>query len=392
MLRIPPVPPKELVVRLARTREELEAAFAILHDAYVAEDFMKPHPSGLRVTPYHALPSTSTIIAEWNGKVVGTLSIIRDNPFGLPMETIFDIEHLRAKPKRVAEISALAIAKEYRSKRGEILFPLFKFVYEYCIHYFGVDYMLIAVNPRDADLYEGLLFFEHIEKKVIDHYEFVNGAPAIGRFLNLRKAYERMEKTFAHRPPEANPFFYFAKQKLENLQFPERRNHSISDPIMTPELLDYFFNQKTKVFEELNPRSKAILNALYPSPRYKSILPATNVVFPVIYRRQNRRHDVKSTAKIHFQANGISVTAHVRDVSKGGFSAYVERPIRFETTLIVHLAIGPSDVIQLVASPRWTDEKGMYGFSIEVMPREWIQFIRELEMRLDQEVAEVATL
>ena len=53
-------PSPQLVLKLAQTREELCACFHLLHDSYVSSGFMKPDPSGMRVTIYHALPTTST--------------------------------------------------------------------------------------------------------------------------------------------------------------------------------------------------------------------------------------------------------------------------------------------------------------------------------------------
>ncbi|NCP55852.1 MAG: hypothetical protein GW845_11810, partial [Rhodoferax sp.] len=49
-----PQPDARLVLKIAETREELEACFKLLHDAYVGSGFMKPDPSGMRVTIYHA--------------------------------------------------------------------------------------------------------------------------------------------------------------------------------------------------------------------------------------------------------------------------------------------------------------------------------------------------
>ena len=72
-----------LELKVAETREELEACFTILHDAYVASGFMKPDPSGMRVTIYHALPTTTTLCAKWEGRVVGTISMIREGVFGV---------------------------------------------------------------------------------------------------------------------------------------------------------------------------------------------------------------------------------------------------------------------------------------------------------------------
>ncbi len=63
MVQCDPAPDPRLELKIADTQEELEACFALLHDAYVAAGFMKPDPSGMRVTPYHALPTTTTLCA-----------------------------------------------------------------------------------------------------------------------------------------------------------------------------------------------------------------------------------------------------------------------------------------------------------------------------------------
>ena len=81
------IPNERLVLKIAESREELEACFKLLHDAYVSSGFMTPDPSGMRVTIYHALPTTTTLCATIGDQVVGTLSLIREsarlvNPFG----------------------------------------------------------------------------------------------------------------------------------------------------------------------------------------------------------------------------------------------------------------------------------------------------------------------
>ncbi|HRC39626.1 MAG TPA: hypothetical protein PK420_16245, partial [Rubrivivax sp.] len=130
-----PVTRGRLELKIAHTQDELEACFSLLHDAYVASGFMRPHPSGLRVTPYHALPTTTTLCAKVDGQVVGTLSIVREGVFGFPMQAAFDISSVRAKEGRIAEISALAIHPRWRKTGGSILFPLMKFMYGYCTKY-----------------------------------------------------------------------------------------------------------------------------------------------------------------------------------------------------------------------------------------------------------------
>lgn len=92
MVQCDAAPSEKLVLKVAETKEELEACFQLLHDAYVKVGFMKPDPSGLRVTIYHALPTTTTLLAKYDGRVVGTLSLIRDSALGFSMQKIFNIK------------------------------------------------------------------------------------------------------------------------------------------------------------------------------------------------------------------------------------------------------------------------------------------------------------
>lgn len=49
---------------LARSRQELERAYILTHEEYVRLGYMSPHPSGMRVSIYHALPTTRTFVAR----------------------------------------------------------------------------------------------------------------------------------------------------------------------------------------------------------------------------------------------------------------------------------------------------------------------------------------
>ena len=109
-----PAPSPRLIFKIAETREELEACFRLLHDVYVSQGFMERDPSGMRVTVYHALPTTTTLCAIFDGKVVGTLSLIRESAIGFPLQRIVDLTSVRAKRGNIAEVSALAIHPAFR--------------------------------------------------------------------------------------------------------------------------------------------------------------------------------------------------------------------------------------------------------------------------------------
>jgi len=147
-----PVAGGRLELKIAQSQQELEQCFALLHNAYVASGFMRTHPSGLRVTPYHALPTTTTLCAKVDGQVVGTLSMVREGVFGFPMQSVFDLSSVRAKEGRIAETSALAIHPRWRKTGDSILFPLLKFMYGYCTRRCDSRHLTIAGNPPHIEM------------------------------------------------------------------------------------------------------------------------------------------------------------------------------------------------------------------------------------------------
>lgn len=265
--------PEELEFRIARTRRELEQAFALLHDSYLDAGLLgAAHPSGLRTTVYHSLPSTTTLIACWKDDVVGTLSVIGDSPFGIPMESEFDVSELRRRDLRFCEVSSLAIAPRFR-KKGRILFPLVKYLMLYTRDYFGVNRQLLVTHPFDADLYGAIAMARPLSNKRIERYGFAHGAPAVASVIDLDRFQDDLRAAFAAAPPQRSYYHFVYESEHRNFKLPERSFHIISDPVMTPALLDYFFNVKTDTFALLGARERLALRACYPSAEYDAVLP-----------------------------------------------------------------------------------------------------------------------
>lgn len=374
MVRIDPAPDPRLQVHIAETQEDLEACFRLLHDAYVAQGYMKPDPSGLRVTPWHALPTTTTLAATWDGEVVGTLSLIREGVFGFPLQTQFDLSSLRGEPGRVAEVSALAIDPRFRSGGGPVLFPLMKFMYAYCTRYFDTRHLVIAVNPAMADLYEAVLLFRRLPGAEVAHYGFANGAPAVGATLDLAHAAERFERCYAGRTPAHDLHRYFVHAWLPNLRLPERPIFTTNDPVMTPALLDHFFNRRTQVFAGLDERRRVLLHALYPDERWREVLPplAPGSTEAETARR-HPRHSIKCPAQLHLQ--GQTMAAMVVDMSRHGAQVLADRPLAPGTQglLAVHLGRGLHARVRVsVARQVPGDAPHAHGLRIDAPDAAWL--------------------
>lgn len=372
-----------LVVRIARTQLELEAAFRLLHQAYVNSGLMVPHSSLMRITPYHTLPTTTTVIAEWDGKIVGTMSLIRDTAFGLPIDSIFDITHLRKDGARVFECSSLAVDSDYRARGGEVAFALMRFTWRYATRRAGVDRFVAVVNPRHVDMYKVMFGMNVIPGAVADNYSFVCGAPAVGLSLDLHEAEDFMRHNFTSSDPARDAFKYFVLDPHGDEGLPEREFNAVADPVLTPEMMTYFFAEQSDVFKKLSPVQIRTLRWIYDSEEYPRVLPKSDNGDEESEKRASPRFDTICQARLQFPAEGAERFIYMRvlDASLNGMRAVLSADIRFGLTYELHISLSPFAVAKVRGYPVWSDRDRIYGFRITDWDTHWATYIAHLEER-----------
>jgi hypothetical protein len=386
-----PRPDQRLVLKIAQTKEELEACFRLLHDAYVGSGFMRPDPSGMRINIYHALPTSTTLCAKFDGEVVGTISLIRESVFGFPLQSIFELNEIREKKGRVAEVSALAVHQKFRNTGGTILFPLMKFMYEYCTTFFDTRHLVIAVNPNRIEMYESLLFFERLTENSVENYDFVNGAPAVGAFVDLHVAPEIFKRVYGKKPRRKNLYLYFLRTLLPNIVMPSRRYFTTNDPVMTPDLLDYFFNICTPTFQNLSEREKGLLHSIYNLPEYKPVLPTTFSDSDFRTRqRKHQRYSIKCPGS--FSVTGPEKTdvyaLQVVELSDGGFLASSKAPLPANVWGEAVILLGHEEKSVIKAMVVHGNHKlpyGFYGFKLVEADLPWRKLVGVLESGMTHE-------
>lgn len=365
-------PSPSLEIKIADTPEELESAYKLLHDSYVKSGFMNPDPTGMRVLPQHLLPQTTTIVAKWDGKVIGTLSLIRDNPFGLPLEKIFSVNDRRQNGRRLAEVSSLAVDPKYRGQINRALFPLFRFVYQYARDCFGIHEFVIAVNPSMVDLYLGFMLFEKLKSKS-KSYDFVKGAPAVGLYLNFETCMERWDATFNHRPMQANFFKYWSENpEDERNRMPKRSYHSASDPILTPTLLQDFFIDKANLGSKLTYSELQVLLEVYPFPEFQKIFQPLMAEFA--------RKNVRIETQMKAQIEPHHTMAEVLNVSKHGLLLRAPKgtlPLNEVITLKVWL--NKDAMTEIKAKVKWSPNNSLFGLQLVEHNNDWDNMIAVLE-------------
>jgi len=241
--RIEPQHVEGIVFKIAETRDELEAAYRLVHDVYVQEGYSDTEASGMRINLRYALPTTTTFIGIHQGKVVITMTLVGDSPLGVPMDAIFSRElyRLRTQGRFIAEVSALASDPSYR--KGTQALALFsnKIMWLYAIQNLKVDDLVIAVNPKHRWVYQTLILFEPISSGV-KSYHYVKDAPAVAMRLDLRTVKKRLERAYRGLPPGVNLYHFFVNEQSPQIQLPDN-----DEPynVWDEELFSYFFEQQT---------------------------------------------------------------------------------------------------------------------------------------------------
>ncbi|HEY7520342.1 MAG TPA: hypothetical protein VIE36_18800 [Methylomirabilota bacterium] len=167
------------------TRADRQQAERLVHDVYVAR--------GLRdaASPRRAAASAgaAVFVARTDGVIGATLMLLCDSSRGLPADALYrdELAPLRARGRRLAEVSALAVEPARRGVALALVRPLVQLVGIYARDVRGVDDLCVTVHPRHAPFYQGQFGFTRfgVEKP----YGAVQGAPAVGLRLDL------------HRPP-----------------------------------------------------------------------------------------------------------------------------------------------------------------------------------------------
>ena len=366
----------DIIFEMAKTQTELETAFKLLHDAYVEQGFISTQANGMHLNVAHALPSTSILIAKLEGKVIGTISIIRDTPLGLPMEKVFDISKLKLNGSRVAEFSCLAIDPKFRRKKGkDVFFPLTLFAAKFAKDYFGVDYLVFNLYPHHADFYNAIFGSEHLIRNKIFPKNYM-GAPATGIKLDLNNVESFARKKYFGLGPGRDLYSYTFKKNHSYFKFPDSLKGFINYPVMTPQMLSYFFLEKSHLFSNLSLLENQILQKYYPLKEFQHLFIRKEKSNHIIRKEARWEIDIDGDYIDNFQSKKLKVL--FKDVSFNGFRVYVD----FELLDHVHsfeVKLGNGEIAKVKAIKVWSSPDKVHGFSILESNETW-RFLIETQL------------
>jgi hypothetical protein len=321
-LTIPLLDDEGVVIKIASEMEELDEAFKLLHESYVANNYMKKSESKLRLVVYQSLPTTSVIIAKYKGKVIGTVSIIQDNFLNLPMDKCFNLDFLRkGKQHHIAEVSSLAIDRNTDLPKGAVLFAIVKYIMKYGLDFCHLDFLAIAVNPNMQYFYEDILLFKKINSKTLKKYDFVNGASAVGLYLDLKNLKRVIKKVYQGKKDTKSLFHYYYGTNYSHIcHYPKREYAFYHDPCLNVDNLFHFFHKKGDLFNKLDLKTFTYILNSY--GKFNLIFENSEDSEGVnLFKRHHIRHKVKIEGRLIVD-HEYKMT--VQDISRGGLGIYIK--------------------------------------------------------------------
>lgn len=139
-------PPPETITKRATTPSEILDALRLVHDVYVANGFITPTRTGLKVTPWDTDPNSATFIALKGSEITNVLGYIPDSTdLGLPAERTFPHEIATLRQKGTAcEFTNLAVTNG--AQEAGVLTELMKCPFSYA-HLQNYRYVVGMVSP-----------------------------------------------------------------------------------------------------------------------------------------------------------------------------------------------------------------------------------------------------
>jgi hypothetical protein len=220
-IRVPVLKDKNLIIRLAKDKKEVEEANWLVYRNYVAEGFWEEDIEAFHNNKWFRSSYRKVFVIEDSNRIIGTASIIQDSKEGLPSDAFQPewMRYVRRTNDKLAEVSALAIDKS-RQQRNLVLF-LIKFYMQYSFYYAGIDRLIKACRPVHADFYASIVRFQKVNGIVHNDYA---RRPSQLLTMHLIHGHKLLSEHYESDSRNKNNFYRFLLvEEHPNLIFPEKR-------------------------------------------------------------------------------------------------------------------------------------------------------------------------
>jgi hypothetical protein len=170
----------------ATSLEQVESAWRLVYQRYSQIGLIDENRFGIHAAPA-AVGQHASVIWGPEGPEVGyTMTLFRDNPMGLALDSVYarHLDGLRRKGRRLLEVGMLADRRQSASRGVGALFSMMRWAIHYGLHTDLTD-IVIGVHPRHAQFYERCYGFEKFAPPT--SYPLVRNNPVVPLRLRLRE-------------------------------------------------------------------------------------------------------------------------------------------------------------------------------------------------------------
>ena len=339
----------QFTVKVADSKDELEAAFRLTGQ----------HSKELKCSIYSFLPQTVTAVVKYKNFVVGAIIIVKDSTLGLPSDQYYLDEntHLRQQGEQLIEISNLGIDPSFRVQSESIQHLLIKFSCQFIKKFMYGSVLLINTHPQSEVFFTQIWDFQRIGEIV--KYKSSKTAYIVLLAWNLNDQpkktwFEIFQSSKVHKNIKK-----FLDQEDRRFSFPVLKEGQVISPVMTPELLEYFFVTKTSVYEELNLSARKLFLEIFlqffGEAKIERFLNIEHDYFLKEYRAPTR-------AKVTIQGDSEKYSGKIIDISSQG--CFVELNEKFHSlqeNLTLSFRLGDQN-LSVTGKALWRNENQLVRY------------------------------
>jgi hypothetical protein len=278
---------------------------------------------------------------------------------------------LRKRAGRIAEVSSLAIRKDFQGNNGQLLLPLSKFMYTYCKQYAEVDILVMSTHEAAKEFYQAVMLCEPLDGKAkFVNNKFIKNVVPFCQFLDFSTLELRASLAFAQKKNSFNLHRYFCLEVCDShFEFPQKKQGQCQFPVLNSELLNYFFDDKLPVLSKLDQFEK----------QHLCNLQMIELSDSEKLSRKEFRLPTKRKATFFDTELYCLKKATVIEVSNSGFILKIESEDQINNLITMNVDLGALGLAKLSAKPVWQDKIGRVGFQIvgEVCSK-WMTFVLQL--------------
>lgn len=176
----------EPICSCATSLEQVQAAWQLVYDRYSNMGLINRNPFGIHAVPGAVGKHACVIWGPDGGHVGHTMTLFRDNPMGLALDSVYaqELDAMRRDSRRLLEVGMLADSRESVARGIGALFGMMRWAIHFGLHEDLTD-IVIGVHPRHAAFYVRCYGFEQFAAPT--DYPLVRNNPVVGLRLRLRE-------------------------------------------------------------------------------------------------------------------------------------------------------------------------------------------------------------